>query len=104
MAISRLTVAALGRVDADGRIAEARFVTGSAAPQICHFQDVEASLIGQIPTPDLMQAAGKLATAEMIKLSGQRWSSEFKVPALTAMTARALARVFQVSLEKMETV
>ena len=42
MAISRLTVAALGRVDENGRIAEARFVTGSAAPQICHFKDVES--------------------------------------------------------------
>jgi CO/xanthine dehydrogenase FAD-binding subunit len=102
MAISRLTVAALGRVDENGRIIEARFVTGSAAPQICHFQDVEASLIGQIPSPELMQAAGRLATDEMIKLSGNRWSSEFKVPALSAMTARALGRVFQVSLEKVE--
>jgi CO/xanthine dehydrogenase FAD-binding subunit len=104
MAISRLTVAALGRVDNSGRITEARFVTGSAAPQICHFQDVEASLIGQIPTPELMLTAGNLATGEMIRLSGQRWSSEYKVPALAAMTARALARVFQVSLEKMEAV
>lgn len=103
MAISRLTVAAQGRVDDNGRIVEARFVTGSAAPQICHFKDVEASLIGQIPSAELMLAAGKLATDEMIELSGTRWSSEFKVPALAAMTARALARVFQVSLEKMET-
>jgi len=104
MAISRLTVAALGRVDISGRIVEARFVTGSAAPQICHFKDVEASLIGQIPTPELMLAAGKLATEEMTELSGTRWSSEFKVPALSAMTARALARVFQISLEKVEAV
>jgi hypothetical protein len=47
-------------------------------------------------------AAGKLATDEMIKLSGLRWSSEFKVPALSAMTTRALARVFQVRMTGME--
>jgi CO/xanthine dehydrogenase FAD-binding subunit len=104
MAISRLTVAALGRVDENGLISEARFVTGSAAPQITRFQDVESSLVGNHPTPALLLEAGKLATDEMIKLSGNRWSSEYKVPALAAMTSRALAKVFQVSLEKMEAV
>jgi len=102
MAISRLTVAALGRLDSDGRVAEARFVTGSAAPTICRFNDVEASLIGKVPTPELLLTAGKLATEEMIKLSGYRWSSEFKVPALAAMTTRALARVFQINMNGME--
>jgi len=102
MAISRLTVAALGRLGADGRVSEARFVTGSAAPQICRFSDVEKSLLGNLPSPELLLAAGKLATEEMIKLSGYRWSSEFKVPALAAMTTRALARVFQVKMDGME--
>lgn len=102
MAISRLTVAALGRIDGTGRIAEARFVTGSAAPQITRFKDVENSLVGQTPTPQLMKAAGKLATDEMIKLSGYRWSSEFKVPALSSMTIRALAQIF-LSLKPGET-
>ncbi len=102
MAISRLTVAALGRLDESGHIEEARFVTGSAAPQICRFKDVEASLLGKNPTPELMTAAGNLATEEMIKLSGYRWSSEFKVPALAAMTTRVLSRVFNVDATKGE--
>jgi CO/xanthine dehydrogenase FAD-binding subunit len=102
MAISRLTVAALGRLDVNGKIAEARFVTGSAAPTICRFKDVEESLVGKLPTPEVMLAAGKLATDEMVKLSGLRWSSEFKVPALAAMTTRALAKVFQVRMAGME--
>ncbi len=104
MAISRLTVAALGSLDGEGRVAEARFVTGSAAPTICRFKDVEASLLGKVPTPDLLREAGKLATDEMIKLSGYRWSSEFKVPALAAMTTRALARVFDVNMGALEAV
>ncbi len=102
MAISRLTVAALGRLDGEGKVIEARFVTGSAAPTICRFKDVEASLLGKIPTPELLRNTGKLATDEMIKLSGLRWSSEYKVPALAAMTTRALARVFQINMGEME--
>ena len=95
MAISRLTVAALGRLDSAGRIAEARLVPGSATPQICRFNAVEASLLGQAPSRDLYQSAARLTAEEMIRLAGRRWSSEFKEPALIAMTARALAQVFE---------
>ena len=94
MAISRLTVAALGRLDDAGRIAEARLVPGSATPQVCRFQVVEESLIGQVPSRDLYQSAARLAADEMTRLSGRRWSSEFKELTLIAMTARALGRVF----------
>ena len=96
MAISRLTVAALGRLDEAGRIAEARLVPGSATPQVCHLKVVEDSLIGQVPNRDLYQSAARLAADEVTRLSGRRWSSEFKEPALIAMTARALAQVFEV--------
>ena len=95
MAISRLTVAALGRLDQAGRIAEARLVPGSATPQICRFKVVEDSLIGQVPSRDLVQSAARLTADEMTRLSGRRWSSEFKEPTLIAMTARALAQVFE---------
>lgn len=95
MAISRLTVAALGRLDETGRIAEARLVPGSATPHICRFRIVEESLIGQVPSHALYQSAARLAADEMTRLSGRRWSSEFKEPTLIAMTARALAQVFE---------
>jgi CO/xanthine dehydrogenase FAD-binding subunit len=94
MAISRLTVAALGRLDDAGRIAEARLVPGSATPQICRFKSVEESLIGQVPGQALYQSAAQLAVNETARLAGRRWSSEFKEPALTAMMVRALAQVF----------
>jgi nicotinate dehydrogenase FAD-subunit len=103
MAISRLTVAAMGRLDESGCIAEARFVTGSAAPLICRFKSVEDHLVGKIPTRQLMQETGKLAVEEMIHLSGYRWSSEFKVPALTSLTIRALSRVFQITQNPRDT-
>ncbi len=98
MAISRLTVAALGRLASrgTGRIAEARFVPGSATPHICRLRVVEESLIGQSPSRDLYQSAARLAADEMTRLAGRRWSSEFKEPTLIAMTARALAQVFEI--------
>lgn len=95
MAISRLTVAALGRVDEAGKVAEARLVPGSATPQIRRFPKAEAILLGQIPTLALCQEAARVAVAEMTEITGKRWSSEFKEPALESMVTRALAQVFE---------
>ncbi|MHC1784743.1 MAG: xanthine dehydrogenase family protein subunit M [Anaerolineaceae bacterium] len=94
MAISRLTVAALGRLNDDHTIAEARFVTGSATPRICRLGVVEDSLIGRKPTPEQLQSSANLAVDEMIRLAGKRWSSEFKMPALAAMTVQVFSQVF----------
>ncbi len=97
LAISRLTVAALGRVDGEGKIAEARIVPGSATPQIKRFTKVEESLIGQIPSEALCQEASRQTVENMTEITGRRWSSEFKEPALQAMVARALRLVFGLS-------
>lgn len=94
LAISRLTVAALGRVGADGRITEARLAPGSATPQIRRFTAVEQMLVGQAPSVGLCEAAGQLAVTEMSRITGKRWSSEFKEPALLALVTRALLQVF----------
>jgi nicotinate dehydrogenase FAD-subunit len=99
MAISRLTVAALGRVDGQGRIVEARLTPGSATPHIQRFAATEASLLGKIPSRELCAAAGALAVEEMSGVTGVRWSSEFKEPALQALVTRALQRVFGLEAE-----
>jgi CO/xanthine dehydrogenase FAD-binding subunit len=94
MAISRLTVAALGRSEDGGVILEARLVPGSATSHTVRFTAVEASLVGQIPSQELFQSAGRLTAQEMRRMTGLRWSSEFKEPALAIMATRALEQVF----------
>jgi CO/xanthine dehydrogenase FAD-binding subunit len=100
MAISRLTVAALGRLDGQGRIAEVRIAPGSATPHIHRFSQTEAHMLGQAPSVALCQEAGQAAVAEMLEVTGKRWSSEFKEPALQAMVARALMSVFNLADEE----
>jgi len=94
MAISRLTVAALGRIDEQGRITEIRVVPGSATPHIHRFARTEALMLGHEPTTALCEEAGHVAVAEMSEITGKRWSSEFKEPALQAMVTRALLSLF----------
>ncbi len=97
LAISRLTIAALGRLDSSGRIAETRIVPSSATPQILRFKKVEDSLTGLTPNEALCREASQQTVAEMTEITGRRWSSEFKEPALQAMVARALMEVFGLS-------
>jgi CO/xanthine dehydrogenase FAD-binding subunit len=94
LAISRLTVAALGRTGEDGKVVEIRLVPGSATPQIRRFPKAEGHLLGQVPTAALCEEAARVAVEEMIAITGKRWSSEFKEPALFSMVARALLQVF----------
>lgn len=94
MAISRLTVAALGRLDDSGKVAESRIVTGSATPQVNRIKPVEDLLVGKLPSHELFTEAAYLTANEMIRLSGRRWSAEFKEPALIAMVKRALTQIF----------
>jgi CO/xanthine dehydrogenase FAD-binding subunit len=93
MAISRLTVAALGRLDAAGQTAEARLVAGSATPQVRRFAAVEASLLGRVPDEALFWAAAEQTAAEVIRITGRRWSTEYKEPALKAMVVQILRQV-----------
>jgi CO/xanthine dehydrogenase FAD-binding subunit len=95
MAISRLTVAAIGRVDETGNVAEIRLVPGSATPQIRRFPEAEAVLLGRAPTEELREEAARVAVEEMTAITGKRWSSEFKEPALKSMVMQALAQVFE---------
>jgi CO/xanthine dehydrogenase FAD-binding subunit len=94
MSISRLTVAVLGCLDSHGRIAEARIVPGAVTPQIVRIKAAEEMLIGQIPGTQLFNEVARRVVEEVIRLTGRRWSSEFKDPALVAMTVRALTSVF----------
>jgi len=97
MAISRLTVAVLGWLNSSGRIAEVRIVPGAATPQIRRIQSAEELMLDQLPGTELYAAAARRVADEMIQLTGRRWSTEFKEPALLAMTQRALMQVFEIA-------
>ncbi len=93
-AISRLTMAVMGRLDAKGQVDFVHIAPGAATPHTVRFQEAEDALIGQTPTPErLAQVAHKTAEV-MIQITGRRWSTEYKEPAVTALAERALQQVF----------
>jgi xanthine dehydrogenase iron-sulfur cluster and FAD-binding subunit A len=91
LAISRLSVAAIVQLGADGRIAAARIVPGAAFPTWRRVTEAEKLLVGEKPAEKLFAAAGAKVSSEMIKESGRRWSTEYKEPVVAALVRRALA-------------
>ncbi len=99
-AISRLSVAAAGRLDAAGRVDYVRLVPGAAMPSPRRIRAVEEMLLGQHPTEELLAEAGRKTAEAMIAVTGQRWSTEYKEIALQGLAERALQRVLLVGLRE----
>jgi CO/xanthine dehydrogenase FAD-binding subunit len=91
-AIARLSMAAMGRVDSQGRVDYVRLAPGAAMPRPQRFTEVEALLLGQAPTDELLTAAGVKTAAVMIGVTGRRWSTEYKEIAIQALAERTLRR------------
>jgi CO/xanthine dehydrogenase FAD-binding subunit len=93
-AIARLSMAAIGRVDAGGCIDFIRLAPGAALPVAARLTEVEDALLGAAPCPTLVAAAGAQAAEAMIAVTGRRWSTEYKEVAIQGLVGQALDRVF----------
>jgi ATP:corrinoid adenosyltransferase len=49
-------------------------------------------LAGQLPTDELLAAAGARTAEVMIAVTGRRWSTEYKEVAIQALAERTLRR------------
>jgi CO/xanthine dehydrogenase FAD-binding subunit len=90
LSIARLSVAVVLTLDGQGAISEARIVPGAAVPVWRRFTGAEEILLGRKPMPALFTEAGKSAAAEMVTVTGRRWSTEYKEPVLAVLVRRAL--------------
>jgi xanthine dehydrogenase iron-sulfur cluster and FAD-binding subunit A len=90
LSITRLSVAAILEIGADGRIDGARIVPGAAFPTWRRVTEAEQMLMGEKPAADLFAAVGRRVSAEMIRETGRRWSTEYKEPVLAVLVRRVL--------------
>ena len=92
-AISRLTVAVMGHVDAGEKVDLMRIVPGAAVRRTMRFSHAEKLLLGESPTPELIRSSGRRVAEQMVAENGQRWSTEYKEPVIAKLTERALEQV-----------
>ncbi|MGA2112850.1 MAG: FAD binding domain-containing protein [Anaerolineales bacterium] len=93
LAISRLSIAAMGRLDGRGQVDFVRITPGAATPQTVRLKRIEAMLLGKPLTSELIHSAALQAADEMVAQAGRRWSSEYKSPVISCLAERALAQV-----------
>jgi len=92
LSISRMSVAVVLVEGTEGGFEEVRIAAGSVAPTVQRFGSAEKLLLGQKPSKESFTAAGEEVAAEMIRISGRRWSTPYKEPVVQALVRRALYR------------
>jgi len=95
-AITRISLVLVARVS-QGTAEHIRIVPGSAIPVPEPFTALEKRIKGQkLGEIDLKEMAA-LAGEEMVKITGERWSTPYKKPALATLVRRALAELKEVA-------
>jgi carbon-monoxide dehydrogenase medium subunit/xanthine dehydrogenase FAD-binding subunit len=90
VAIARLNTAVVAKINEDNRFTDTRIVPGSATPSPQVFSGVEQEVNGQHIDEIDYQKVGKRAAEEMVSITGERWSTPYKKPAITTLVKRAL--------------
>lgn len=95
LAISRMNVAVILDIDSDGIISDIRISPGSTTPVPARIKSAEAVLLGKRPNDELIEAAGFEVSQEMIRISGYRWSTDYKKPVIEALTRRSIKKALE---------
>ncbi len=90
LSIARLSVAAIITKDSEGRITDARIAPGAAFPTWRRVSEAEQILVGEKPSGEMFDAAGRKVSEMMIAETGRRWSTEYKEPVIAVLVRRAL--------------
>jgi len=94
MSIARMNVATVMQIQ-NGKIFDIRLAVGSVMPSATRVKRVEEMLIDQMPSSKIFEKAGREVADEMIRVSGRRWSAEYKEPVISVLVKRALEKAFQ---------
>lgn len=94
--ISMVNVASLVTLQsADGPIVDARIALGAVAPTPVRALAAEEMLIGQQPTPDLLQRAGEIGVGMCSPISDHRGTMEYRCLMIEVLIKRSLAQAVE---------
>lgn len=94
MSIARMNVAVILGLDQEEKIMFSRIAAGSVMPIPARFREVENLLLHETPSERLFATAGEKVAREMIRVTGRRWSTEYKKPVIQVLVRRALMQAW----------
>ncbi|MGM0413786.1 MAG: FAD binding domain-containing protein [Bacillota bacterium] len=89
LAITRISLAVTAVIES-GTVIDINLVPGSATPVPTTFSKVEAEIKGKKLSEIDSEEIGEKAAEEMIGITGERWSTPYKKPALATLFRRAI--------------
>lgn len=92
VAVSRITLAVLMELN-ENKINEIRIAAGSVTPIGTRFTELEKFAVGKEVKNDFIKTFASMLGEEIIKLTGLRWSSEYKLPVVQQMFYQMLNRI-----------
>lgn len=90
LAIARMSMAAMARLESDNSISFIRFALGACTPTPHRFREIEKMLLGKVPDEILLWKAGRLLADCMLEVTGRRPSAVYKEPAIQGLFARLM--------------
>jgi len=95
MARARMNLSLVFRQGSDGRVSEFRVVPGAIMPVAKRMRGAEETLLGKRPDEKAIEEASNRLVEEMLKVTGRRWSTEYKVPVMRNIFRRMLRDVIE---------
>ncbi len=92
VAISRITFAVLMELNGN-KINEIKIAAGAVTPIGTRFPELEKYAAGKEANNDFIKSLASKLGEEIIKLTGLRWSSEYKLPVVQQMFYQMLKRI-----------
>jgi len=91
MSISRMSVAVILEEN-NGVIKDIRIACGSTTPVPYRVKSAEDVLLNKKWNEKLIDKAGQIVSNEMVKITGVRWSTEYKKPVIKVLVIRAIKK------------
>lgn len=93
MARARMNLSLLIRLDEEGAFEEVRIVPGAVMPVAKRIRRAEEILLGRKATPPLLEEASQAMEEEIVKTTGVRWSTAYKLPVIKAMFIQSMTQL-----------
>ncbi len=93
MARARMNLSVILRFNNEEVIEELRIVPGAVMPVLKRMKRAEKMLIGKKPNTYFIEASALMIVEEMVKLTGVRWSTEYKVPVMKNLFKQMLGKL-----------
>ena len=93
MARARMNMSMVVRTNEEGIISELRIVPGAVMPVARRMEEAEGILSGKRPDSSFMDAAAQALAEQILRVTGVRWSTEYKMPVVENIFKRVLGQL-----------